>query len=167
MSDIVWFLDVDGPLNASKAGWDRAPTRRHVRTADGISYRLTWEPKLVRTIGAMHTNGVVEVRWCTTWCPETHLLENLWGLPSLPRCWDEYPEGNYVGDLKLNSVLAALESGRRVIWTDDTETPTPEINGDLYRKLVSMGDILLIRPNSTRGLRPTDMDQITMFCASQ
>lgn len=156
----TWCLDVDGPINASKAGWGRMGTRRHV-----MGFRLTWEPKLISAIRDIHTRGLAEVVWSTTWCPDADLLENLWHLPKLRRAWETYPEGNYVGDLKLAAARAALEDGGRLIWTDDMETPTPDILSDIYAEMTDTGRALLIRPHYNYGLRPTDIDMIRNFCA--
>jgi hypothetical protein len=156
----VWTLDVDGVINATKAGWGRGPRHRHV-----LTYRLAWEPDLVKAIRDIHTSGLAEVVWSTTWCPDADLLENLWGLPKLRRAWDRYPEGGYVGDLKLNAARQVLAEGNRLIWTDDTETPSPEVLPDIYREMMDTGRALLIRPKPSRGLRPDDIADIKKFCA--
>ena len=164
MSNTFWFLDVDGPINASRAGWGRGPARRHVTDSRGETYRLAWEPELIGDIRSIYNTKLAHIVWCTTWCPDAHLLENLWGLPRLARAWTEYPSGGYVGDLKLNAVREALKAGKRVVWTDDTETPTPTDNPALYEELMSTGRALLIQPSSSRGLRPHDIQMIADFC---
>lgn len=58
----IWCLDVDGPINAPKAGWGRMGTRRHV-----MGFRLMWEPKLIDAIRDIHTSGLAEVVWSTTY----------------------------------------------------------------------------------------------------
>jgi hypothetical protein len=56
-----------------------------------------------------------------------------------------------------------LAEGRRVIGTDDMETPTPD-DGPLYDELTADGRALLICPSAVEGLCPEHMDAIEAFC---
>ncbi|GGQ83164.1 hypothetical protein [Couchioplanes azureus] len=65
----AWLLDVDGVVNATRPGWRVAPRRTTVCSLqDRCEYRPRW----------LHIDRVVELRWCTTCCPEAALLERLW-----------------------------------------------------------------------------------------
>ncbi len=75
-----------------------------------------------------------------------------------------YPDSSATGFLKLSAVTEALGTGRRVIWTDDEETPTPDENPELYARLTAAGRALLIRPKPSRGLRSDDIAKIIDFC---
>lgn len=165
MSKTVWLLDVDGVINADRAGWGRAPVRGHVTDWRGDSYRMSWEPRLMTFIREVIDSEAAEVVWCTTWCDDAHLLEDLWGLPPLRRAFT-VPAGKYVGDAKLAAVRDELAAGHRVIWTDDTEVPeVMDMSSDLglYIELMMSRRILLIRPDGRRGLRPLDMTAIRDF----
>ena len=147
MGDVpVWLLDVDGVLNASRPGWG-GPGRAARVTVLGCSLRLRWEPKAIACIRTLHMAGVVEVRWCTTWCPWTSTLEALWRLPTFGRAWQGDPADTW--HAKLEAALDVVADGRRLVWTDDDLDPAdlpPELDPADPR-------LLLIRPRSSRGLR--------------
>lgn len=157
----VWLLDVDGVLNAARAGWG-GPGRAQRVHVDGLQLRLRWEPKLIDRIRRLHTDQTIEVRWCTTWCPFTSVLEHLWHLPRLGRAWDTMPADTW--DAKVDAALGVLAAGRRLIWTDDDLDPA-----DLPPELVDPdpGRALLIRPSASRGLRPEHLDEIELFATKE
>lgn len=159
----ILALDVDGPLNANRAGWGRARTRRWVTDPDGFRWAICYELELINALRTMHLNGIVEIVWCTTWCHHAHVLEELWGLPPLRRAWVGEKRGEDARTAKLAYAREVLANGDRLIWADDTETPTPEISPDIYEEMTSTGRALLIRPKPNRGLRPTDLDSMLSF----
>lgn len=155
----VWLLDVDGVLNAPRPGWGGPPARRHV-DVDGHPLRLTWEPRAVACVRTLHMAGVVEVRWCTTWCPWTDVLEDLWQLPRLGRAWDRKPVDTW--EAKVDAALGVLGAGRRLVWADDDLDPAglpPEL-------AAAGGRVLLVRPRPSRGLRPEDLHRVEEFARS-
>ena len=159
----VWLLDVDGVINTTTPGWGAAPSGSLVWSgADDMSYLLCWAPLLVDRIRALHTGGKVEVRWCTTWCPEAERLERLWRLPELTRSLDAdpMPRGAECWPLKQEAAWSVLAEGRRLIWTDDEALPPPGPERD---ELTADGRALLIAPRATRGLQPADLDLIEKF----
>lgn len=161
----VWLLDVDGVINSSRPGWGTAPSRAPVwSAADGRAYPLRWAPPLVDRIRELHLSGAVEVRWCSTWCPDADNLERLWGLPSLVRALtaDPMPRGAACWALKLAAARAVLAERRLLIWTDDEATP---VDGPVHDELVAEGRALLVTPRATHGLQPDDLDRIEAFCA--
>jgi hypothetical protein len=159
----VWLLDVDGVVNTISPGWGGPPGGSLVwSAADNMSYLLCWAPLLVDRIRALHTSGKVEVRWCTTWCPEAERLEKLWQLPELVRSLDAdpMPRGAECRPLKLAAAWNVLAEDRRLIWTDDEALPPPGPDRD---ELTADGRALLIEPRATRGLQPADLDLIEKF----
>jgi hypothetical protein len=153
MADVpVWLLDVDGVLNATRPGWGGPGLARHV-SVDGCTLKLRWEPKAIGCVRLLHMAGVVEVRWCTTWCPWAGTLEALWHLPTLERTWAEPQPDTW--EAKLAAAQAMLDSGRRLVWTDDdlTAGDLPDVDGRA----------LLIRPLPRRGLRPEHLHEIEQF----
>jgi hypothetical protein len=161
----VWLLDVDGVLNASRPGWGGPPQRRLVWSpTDQTSYPMRWAPDLIDRIRSLHVGGKVEIRWCTTWCPDAGELERLWRLPELERALvaDPMPRGAACWPLKLEAARAVLAEGRRLIWTDDEALPKP---GEARAELTAGGLALLIAPRPRHGLRSDDLDRIEAFAS--
>ncbi|GAB3152935.1 hypothetical protein GCM10027290_44810 [Micromonospora sonneratiae] len=159
----VWLLDVDGVINAARPGWSAAPHRADVWSpTDHCQYPLRWAPTLVDRIRALHVAKSVEVRWCTTWCPDADQLERLWRFPPLDRALAEnpVPKGSYGWPLKLAAARKVLASGRRLVWTDDEAVPPDGPDRD---ELVQDGRALLIAPSPRRGLQPDDLVAIEAF----
>jgi hypothetical protein len=159
----VWLLDVDGVLNVTRPGWRASPDRGYAY-AQGTSWPMRWSPKLVDRIRKAHTSGLVEVRWCTTWCPYAEQLERLFALPELARALSgsTIPGGAVSDAMKLAAAYEVLNDGHRLVWTDDTAIPD---DGPDRAELLNRG-ALLIRPLSRRGLQPGDLDQIEAFARS-
>ncbi|MFB9693893.1 hypothetical protein ACFFRK_12665, partial [Amorphoplanes digitatis] len=153
-----------GVLNTVRPGWGGPPKRALVWSgADNTSYLLRWGPALIDRIRALEAAEKVEIRWCTTWCPEAHRLERLWRLPELGRALhaDPMPRGSDCWPLKQQAARAVLaEEGRRLIWTDDDALPPP---GPQREELTARGRALLIAPKPLRGLQPADLDLIEKF----
>lgn len=160
----VWLLDVDGVLNANKAGWSAAPFHADVTDRWNMTWKLQWEPRLLSRIRHHHTDGTIEVRWCTTWCPSAHLLEKLWGWPELQRSWDEDLHGYHAVEKKRETARAVVAAGRRLIWTDDDAFPH---RGPLADEFTGTGRALLIKPIPKRGLRPEHLDAIEAFAGGE
>lgn len=156
----VWLLDVDGVVNATRPGWGGPPRKRGCWSAsDAYEYTLRWAPPLVDRIRDLHKAGVVEVRWCTTWCADADALERLWALPTLDRAFTS-PDKVEAPASKLAAARQVLADGRRLIWTDDTEVP---LYGEVHDELIADGRALLIRPKHSTGLQPEHMDMIEAF----
>ncbi|HEX6968729.1 MAG TPA: hypothetical protein VF174_07980 [Micromonosporaceae bacterium] len=161
MTAPIWLLDVDGVINTSRPGWGAAP-RRGTAVAGGVGYTMRWAPALINRIRTLHINGVVEVRWCTTWCAWADQLEQLWDLPPLARAFTGDINGHAAVLAKIAAARQVLAGGRRLVWTDDDVVPRPN-DGPLYDELTADGRALLIRPRGTVGLQPEHLDQIEEF----
>lgn len=158
----VWLLDVDGVLNASRPGWGGPPRTRNA-TSHGVGYRIRWSPALLDRVRALHLSGRVEIRWCTTWCPDADQLEALFGLPALRRVWSMPLFDQEAATAKLAAARQVLACGRALVWADDTEVP---LDGPVREELLSAGPALLLRPAPTRGLQPNDLDATEAFLDS-
>lgn len=159
----VWLLDVDGVVNARRPGWGRPARRADVWSeADRCAYPLRWAGALVDRIRRLHRTGALEVRWCTTWCPEADVLERLWRLPELVRALDHdpVPKGGLGWPVKRAAAHAVLAAGRTLVWTDDEAIPADD---RLLDRAVARGLALLIAPDPMCGLRPADLDEIEAF----
>jgi hypothetical protein len=158
----IWLLDVDGVVNAWDAGWGEPQRVQKVMSKSaGRSFNLHWAPELIARIQQIQRDGLAEIRWCTTWCPDAGVLENLWQLPALPRAWESRPlNGRAAAMAKLGAACQVLAEKRRLVWTDDGEAPE---SGELYDRLTFDGQALLIAPDHRRGLQPEDLDRIEAF----
>ncbi|MFK3985249.1 hypothetical protein ACI2K4_33355 [Micromonospora sp. NPDC050397] len=156
----VWLLDVDGVLNVDDPGRWGGTLAYGYATAAGRSVLLQWMPPLISRIHALHAFGLVEARWSTTWCAYADELERLWELPQLGRAFTEPLTGDAAASAKLATARSVRADGRRLIWSDDLETPT---DGPVYEELTGGGHALLIRPDSWVGLQPDDLDAIETF----
>ncbi|MET7420358.1 hypothetical protein [Dactylosporangium sp. NPDC005555] len=126
---------------------------RGVAHSEGVDWPIRWAPALISRIRGLSAAGLVEVRWCSTWCPDADVLERLFDLPAFGRA---LPAGVEVTDaLKFAAARRVLASGRRLVWTDDTAVPAT--------RLTAGGRALLIRPHPRRGLRPRDLTRIEAF----
>ena len=155
MSKTKWLLDFDGVINANKAGWSAAPFSGNVY-ASGNHYRIRWAPQLIQRIRRIHALPGVEILWASSWIGHTAELEQLIKLPTL---LSAAPKG-MSGEDKLQAASEIMESGNRLIWTDDEYTLT---SGELYDKWTASGRALLIQPKPNRGLRPEHLDKIDAF----
>lgn len=158
----VWLLDVDGVLNTTRPGWGAAP-RRAVAFSDGMNWPIRWAPALIDRIRGLHASRTVEIRWCTTWCPDAHQLEGLFRLPCLPRAllMDPVPRGAEGRAAKLAAARSVLDDeGRCLVWTDDDAIPETWLLRD---ELEAGGRALLIAPSPRRGLQPSHLHSIEAF----
>jgi hypothetical protein len=162
MSDAapVWLLDVDGVINVKRPGWGAAPFHGQAH-ALGVVWRLRWAPALTARIRRLHRDGVLEVRWCSTWCAWPAEIERVLRMPGLDRAFGDVPDASVA---KLAAARAVLLGGRRLVWTDDDEVPEP---GPLHDELTAGGRALLIRPDPRRGLTPEDLDAIEAFARTE
>jgi hypothetical protein len=160
----VWLLDVDGVINAYRAGWYHSPHVVQVWSpSDQYSYRIRWEPKLVEAINRIHARGLVEMRWSTTWCPDIGALEAALGIGPFETAFQDRPPDLTWEDLKARAALAVLGEGRRQVWTDDVETDAARKRFPQLAEAENRGQALLIAPNPSRGLRPHHIKRIETF----
>jgi hypothetical protein len=157
----VWLLDVDGVINTRRPLWG-PELRRGTARSEGVDWPIRWAPELITRIRRLHVAGLVEVRWCSTWCPDADALERLFELPAFGRALGA-ADLDGVDDtdaVKLAAARRVLADGHRLVWTDDTAVPR---SGPLFDELTGDGTGLLIRPHPRRGLRPRDVNRIEAF----
>lgn len=151
---ITILLDVDGVLNANRAGWSRAPSKGWAYTENN-SWKMQYEPKVMLRLRELNTKPDVRVLWATTWVGDTEQLEQLFGLPALLSAG---ATSMSIQD-KQDAALKVVRSGDRLIWIDDEAIP---FSGPVYSELL-LAKALLIRPSPSRGLRPEHFDKIEEF----
>lgn len=154
----IWLLDVDGVINANRAGhgWHEAP-RRGTAFHDNVAYKLTWAPKLVTGIRSIYREKLAEILWCSSWCIAAGQIERVLALPSFGKAAPDIVGGPEGWPVKLEAALAVRALGRRLVWTDDEAIPA---SGPLDND----PGALLIRPRPNRGLQPEDLKEIVKFC---
>lgn len=163
---VVLLLDIDGVINAfSKPGWGAPP--RKVQIGDCV---VRWAPRLIRELYALQTQGLIEMRWSSTWCRDEldlQILERVLRLP-LPRAFSERPPHKTWGDMKAEAALDALNEGRYVAWADDTEVAGAWYLFPRFRQEQERGRILPVTPVGKEGLQPEHVAAIERFArASQ
>ena len=104
---------------------------------------------------ALNDLPFVRILWATTWVGDTDQLEHLFRLPALLSAG---ATSMSIRD-KQDAALAVVKSGDELIWIDDEAIP---LSGPVYSELM-LADALLIRPASSRGLRPEHFDKIDAF----
>lgn len=164
MAHPVWLLDVDGVLNANRPGWG-GPPRQGTAYAHGHPYRLRWAPPLLDRIRAVHTGGLAELRWSSTWCSHADQVERLMRLPVLPRALTDEEvaaPGAFCSRAKLEAAFWVVEVERRpLVWTDDLVVP--HAGPDRERLSRAGVPVLLVTPRGNRGLQPEHLDEIEEF----
>ncbi|MDG6100984.1 hypothetical protein Daura_01375 [Dactylosporangium aurantiacum] len=157
----VWLLDVDGVINVRRPLWGPS-LHRGTASSAGIDWPIRWAPALITRIRRLAATRLLEIRWCTTWCPDADALERLFHLPPLGRALSaaDLDEAEETDRVKLAAAREVLAAGRRLVWTDDTAVPDP---GPVAAELTAGGRALLIKPHSRRGLRPSDLARIESF----
>lgn len=157
----VWLMDVDGVFNVDHPGWSAAPY--HATVYADQEYKLRWSRMLMVRTRRLLQAGVVDGRWCSTWCRWAHLLERAWSLPELARALSDDQCAMSPGQLdsaKLAAAKAVVDAGDRLIWTDDTAVPR---FGPHREALERAGRALLIAPAGKTGLTVDHMAQIEEF----
>lgn len=155
----TWFLDVDGVL--SPLG--RPDPAVEWVAADGGDYigRVPVAKWLVERIVALHTGGLVEVRWLTSWEHDAaEVLAPAVGLPAFPvHTAREHRAAPWWKQAVVEQHLANHPG--RVVWTDD------QVRDEHRDELESShpGRSLVIAPAPRYGLTPEHLDAIEAFAA--
>lgn len=149
----VWFLDVDGTIAplGDDVSWANTFLYDHHPTLTSAS--VPYRPDILDRINRLHTEGLVEVRWLTTWEPR---LTAHWEQVGLGPFTTASPGSDAGAWWKASAVEAWLTEHptRRAVWTDD------EIARRRPRQLLSMDRLLAISPNRYEGLTHDDLDLI-------
>lgn len=153
MTEIRWLLDFDGVINIDRSPWKEAPFNS-VAYDNGTAYKIRWCPSLINKIRYIHRRGV-KIYWASTWCGNTTQLERITKLPPLLSAGSTALSYR----LKCEAAKAVVDSGHRLIWTDDEVVPTW---GAFHNNLIQAGS-LLIKPNEKRGLTPAHLDEILKY----
>lgn len=156
MTTPIWFLDIDGVVNAAGPDLPDHLVRTDATTAD-TTWPIHYSPDVVRFINMAHRMGLVKIRWLTTWGQDARTsFAPAVGLDEFP-AYDMYESEDW---WKAEIVAASIaDEGRPVIWTDDdiAEDDIAEFGGSV--KAAS----LLISPDTASGLISEDLRRIVEF----
>jgi hypothetical protein len=156
----IWFLDIDGVVNA--AGTDLPDhLLRTEATTQGTTWPIHYSPEVVEFINMIHRSGLAEVRWLTTWSQDARAsLAPAVGLDDF-MAYDMYDSEDW---WKSEIVAAAVaEEQRPIIWTDDDLT---DVEIAWFRDSVDLS-VLVISPTTELGLLSADLRRIAEFVASK
>lgn len=167
MTSAIVAVDIDGVVNAlavDAAGhehflrWDR----RNV-----LGFRLTVAGEVVEWMRSLGDRGG-RFHWATTWTPNRHLLEEVFGLPAnAPIAADPdapVPAAPAGVSWKGAQIIDLVRRERSpLVWMDDDAiTPTTAAHVDeVIRELDLPG--LVLTPSPLTGLTPDDLDRIDDF----
>lgn len=159
MTSPILLLDVDGVLNIYET--DDWP---EVRKTNCAGLPIRWVPAVADRLRTLPIEG----RWCTTWCGLADQLGALGRLLGLDytEAFDSRQPYQCWGDLKVGAALAALAEGRRVVWVDDEEVVAARRLFPAIAEAEARGRILLIQPESVRGLTPEHLNEIEAFATA-
>ena len=172
MEQPVWFLDVDGVLNS----WDTPDPRHGTYQVAWVPVgrrpvRVEYSPSVIARINALHTAGLVEVVWLTSWnehartqlAPEIGLLAfDVVPEPPLSSTrWSTLP-GTDATWWKVGRILEHITAhpNRPYIWTDDWLTKADKFT---LREVGRAPELLITVPR-TPGLTHAHLDRIEEFC---
>jgi hypothetical protein len=167
MTSVIVAVDIDGVVNALAldpaghdhfARWDR-------RTV--LGFRLTVAGEVVEWMRSLEERGG-RFHWATTWTPNRHLLEDVFGLPGhAPIAADPdapVPQAP-VGVSWKGAQIADLvrREPAPLVWMDDDAiTPATAAHVDeVIRELDLPG--LALTPSPLTGLTPDDLARIDDF----
>ena len=167
----VWLLDIDGVVNALARGpvagsWPADQWVQHVVPADiPGSGRMVLPIFVARPVldfvARVVETGAAEVIWHSTWREAAVSdLAPVLGLPAhadLARAGMDAASRAHL--VEAPGGARVIESGRRLVWTDDDIAVVPEQVGDLAAR----PDTLLISPDPYTGLTPADLAAIADF----
>ncbi len=116
MSRPIWFLDIDGVINALESDHDDRFVSTTAWTQD-IEWPIRYRPSVVDFINEVHRAGLVEIRWLTTWEHDAgKSLAPAVGLDD----FNAYLMTDNALWWKADIVAQSMrKEGRPIIWTDD------------------------------------------------
>lgn len=173
MEQPIWYLDVDGVLNATSPPSRRwKPQFEHTTlVADdaGQARHLSiwWRPAVVDFVNHVHRSRLAEVRWLTTWGEQARTvlgpalgLDDFVTVGEQPQGDGAYPDaGSW---WKVATILEHSPTGSRIVFTDDdlTTRSRAQLAGRFGAE-----DALLITPMPSPGLTDQHLSKIHSFLA--
>ncbi len=172
----IWFLDVDGVINAiTSRDTDRFQSGRANPDGPGAGnyqFSIRWDASIIARINELQDSGRVKVMWLTTWGSGANgQLRELIGInelevadePPSMRGYASYDDNEPApgGWWKAGTVRTFVENSpanRKFIWTDDDIIHEPHAI-----EYIGSHNILAIAPLEYVTLVHDDIDKIELF----
>ena len=158
MTTPIWFLDIDGVVNAAGDDLPRHLTRTEATTA-GTTWPIHYSPEVVEFINMVHRGRLAEIRWLTTWGQDarTSFAPSV-GLDEFP-AYDMYDGVDW---WKAEIVTGSIADEQRpVIWTDD------DISDDDTKRLATFTiSTMTVAPITEDGLVASDLLRVLEFAST-
>lgn len=153
----IWFLDVDGVVNALRRRTGLLSTKA---STAGRVWPIHWSAEVVRVINTCHATGLAEVRWLTTWEQDAHLsFAPAVGLDPFV-AYDIPAETGSHGWWKADVVADVVTAeDRPFVWTDD-DLAAEDVTSVVDRLGV---DHVLLAPDPVLGLSAADLRTVVDF----
>lgn len=175
MTKAIWLLDLDGVVNAVPARISDPPPTcwpedQWIRAEVKNSHSDTAWPILAATpvldfITNIHTLGLAEIRWHTTWQEEANLVSDAVGLPHFEVEHAPEYQGWTRGGARWWKVPAVKRVSLRnrgfVVWTDD-DAAFPTLQKQDRLSLRNEG-VLIVAPSGAKGLTQSNLDKIQYY----
>ncbi|MBD8606028.1 hypothetical protein IFT73_04110 [Aeromicrobium sp. CFBP 8757] len=159
MTTPIWFLDIDGVVNA--AGLDLPP---HLVRTDATTAGTTWpihcSAEVVAFINLAHRGGLAEVRWLTTWGQDARTsFAPAVGLDEF-FAYDMYDSEQW---WKAEIVAKSIADEKRpFIWTDDD---IAEVEVADFVSATTLPSVL-ISPVTEIGLTSAELRRAARFASA-
>lgn len=162
----VILLDIDDVINIFGYKPDETIWRKWERGsayAHGRAWGLLWAPALIDAITEIHTAGLAEIRWHTTWQHEALNFGAEVGLPDFPIQEARVHGGQPWWKIAAAERVLAAE-GRALVWLDDQINGFhlgEHFNSYIHHDFGGVPNLLAIAPRPHQGLTPRHMAQVT------
>jgi hypothetical protein len=167
----VWLLDIDGVINAlatspvagpwTAEDWVQQVVRAEIPGGGPMVLPILAAEPVLAFIRDVVRRRTAEVVWHSTWrtAAVTDLAPVL-GLPAIPvSVAPEWTKRDPAVWWKLPAARRVVESGRRLVWTDDDIA----VLGEQVADLAQRPGTLLIGPDRRTGLTAEHLEQIATF----
>ncbi|WP_062297021.1 hypothetical protein [Demequina maris] len=172
---VAVLLDVDGAVSpfastaSDRAQWPADSWRSFV--LDGI-YVIEWSAALVDRLRAIAETPGVAMRWCTTWGRRAPAV--LGPAIGLGADWPALDDAGGAfavspGWWKAQRAREALEDFAAVVWIDDFIDGWQEARDEFDEpgpRWWETDRLLMISPDSARGLEPRHLDTVDLLIAN-
>lgn len=181
----IVLLDIDGVVNAlakqtPTQTWKADEWNGGVLTEElsGINFHMKWATPVIDWLASIHTQGLAEIRWHSTWQEQAPRFGELAGLPvfGVQEC-PEWAKFNANGSAlraelirncqvpwwKYPAAERVASEGHPVVWIDDDITW--EIQPKTRAALTRVHKLCLVSPSEGMGIAPKHMRQVDTFLA--
>lgn len=164
MSGIVWYQDIDGPLNVARHRmgpkyW--GDVERFDVWANDRSWPIRRSLLLAQRIAGLIDRFDIEFVWATTWVDDIEAIDTVLGFPQGQRCLSSETFVSSIVRCGKSTAVEADAGDRAVIWIDD-ELRAPDHAWAKERDAPT----LLVNPGPIWGLLPRHLEEIETWLAA-